>query len=1105
MGAEELPDTDLDEVIAEYAAIVPDLDGRGNPDLPERLAHAAYCHFVRADRTHPVDPRHAEDLARAAELLRRAEPRWPGGRPERYAEVLHGIVVARRTRLETPPRGLDDEVDRVWTGLSDALTERGSAFREDFDAVDALSVLFRHRAARTGAPSDLDGWARWQGEVVALARADGGPRAYHLAVLGDALLQLAGVRGDAGRRLADLAASAAASDEAQALFDPDDQEARVEVLANACRARTARAGALGDAEELRRVVADAEKALALGTSDRHTRRDLDLLLGAALSDLLSRDRPASPAAEAAATARAARSLGAVLTDLEELPDHDGLKQEVVFRTGVALGGHARSTGDPGALGRALELLERAVVATADGGPDHPGRVSAYALLVVEGAQLGLGDATRCARALNLLERAERRYHGPADREALSGAVALVRPWLAAVRGDGDLDAAVAVLRSAPSRVGADVRDRLPHLVALSAALLARYGRAGMVGDLDAAVRVLDEVLDEVPADSGGYPVLLAQLGSAVAARALRTGRQDRLPDVLARVRDLRDRLGGHPLHERVMAVEAALGVAAAEERVAEERVAEERVAEDRGPERPPEWSGPPAPARLGEVTAARGVARRDRGLFAAGVEAMRDLARRTPSGSPDAPAAYGSLGAAMSAWHEVFGVRAHLAETIDWLERALAEPDGRPSPEVRVKLALAYRAAVDSIPAYRELSRATGLAALTGSGSADLAWVVAHWCLRDGAPVEAVAALEVGCGLALAGVDEPGAPPAVEDVAAALRTAGHDALCYFVPGVEGEPGHVLLVRASGEVASAPVPGLRADAPEVARYRREYRAEPATQEAAALTGVCDWAWAAVAPLLASASRIVLVAAGGLGELPWHAASRPEGGARRYAVQDALFCRTPSARVFCRTASREWDRRPGAGLVVGGPLPYARLTAEAVRDRFYPRGAAGPEVLPALPGGEDPQPTVVLAGHFRPVPGEPSRSALGEAVTVGRVLDQARRAVGDRGPFVDLTACTAAVGGGEPLTLDAVLAVAGAVGVVGARWEVPDLFASALRYLVHHYLVDEGLPPAEAVRAAQLAFLAPDFTPPPAMPPELAEGVRRAGGDPHHWAGFAYTGR
>ncbi|MFD7659906.1 hypothetical protein ACFV4N_38515, partial [Actinosynnema sp. NPDC059797] len=713
MGAEELPDTDLDEVIAEYAAMVPDLDGRGNPDLPERLAHAAYCHFVRADRTHPVDPRHAEDLARAADLLRRAGPHWPDGRPERYAEVLHGIVVARQTLLGTPPPGLDGEVDRVWAGLSDALTERGSAFREDFDAVDALSVLFRHRAARTGAPADLDGWARWQGEVVALARADGGPRAHHLAVLGDALLRRAGVQGDAERRLADLAASAAAGDEAQALFEPDDQEARVEALVNACRARAARAGALGDAEELRRVVADAEKALALGTSDRRTRRDLNLLLGAALSDLLSRDRPASPAAEAVETARAARALGAVLTDLDEVPDHDGLKQEVLFRTGVALGGHARSTGDPGALGRALELLERVVVATADGAPEHLERVGAYAVLVVEGAQLGLGDPTRCARALNLLERAGRRYPGPADREALSGAAALVRSWLAAVRGDGDLDAAVAGLRSAPA--GADVRDRLPHLVALSTALLARHGRAGARADLDAAVDVLDEVLDEVPADAGGYPVLLAQLGAAVAARALRTGRQDRLPDVLARVRELRDRLGGHPLHERVTAVEAALGIAAG-------------AAPDPDPARPPGWWDPPASAGLGEATAARGAAQRDRGLFAAGVEALRDLARRTPSGSPGAPAAYGSLGIALFAWHEVFGVRAHLAETIDWLERALAEPGGPPSPEVRVTLAFAYRAAVDSIPDYRELGRATGLAALTGSGSADLACLIAHWC-----------------------------------------------------------------------------------------------------------------------------------------------------------------------------------------------------------------------------------------------------------------------------------------------------------------------------------------------------------------------------------------
>jgi hypothetical protein len=63
-----------------------------------------------------------------------------------------------------------------------------------------------------------------------------------------------------------------------------------------------------------------------------------------------------------------------------------------------------------------------------------------------------------------------------------------------------------------------------------------------------------------------------------------------------------------------------------------------------------------------------------------------------------------------------------------------------------------------------------------------------------------------------------------------------------------------------------------------------------------------------------------------------------------------------------------------------------------------------------------------------------------------------------------------------------------------------------FMAHHYLRADRLPPADALRKAQLWMLNPDRVPPATMPPGLAarvSGVDSA--DVAAWAGFTHQGR
>ncbi|MFF0203720.1 CHAT domain-containing protein [Streptomyces sp. NPDC005017] len=512
--------------------------------------------------------------------------------------------------------------------------------------------------------------------------------------------------------------------------------------------------------------------------------------------------------------------------------------------------------------------------------------------------------------------------------------------------------------------------------------------------------------------------------------------------------------------------------------------------------------------------------------------------------------------------------------------------------------------------------------------SASHALMVARWCLADGSLDEAVQALDAGRGLVLhaasaagtvpdrltavghpdlaaewraaaaedgagqgegipgdlrhrvlqvlAGTEDlmsadPGTgagrlltPPALPDIAAALRRTGADALVYLVPGegtgTSARGGCAVAVHADGRTSVVHLSGLTADAPALTAHLGEGTPSggrvmgpvggptapaPGARrrvERHALEAVCDWASHAVTePLLAHLRaqgatrppRVVLVPMGALAAVPWHAArTRAPGGPYRYAVQDAVLSYAASARLFCEVMGRAPVPLDGPALVVGNPtgdLPHAGREAAALHTAFYRaapylgRPTAGPatgcgtpaELLGWLrlrslsPGG-----VLHLACHAEVLPGSAARTSqlhlAGGTLAAEQLTEHAqRRDRPARLGLVSLAACTTHVSGrgyDEAFSLSTAFLVDGARSVLGSLWPVPDEATSYLMFMVHHYLHAEGARPAAALRLAQLWMLDPDRRAPRTMPPELAAQVRSVNPDDlRGWAGFTHLGQ
>ncbi|MEU3342753.1 CHAT domain-containing protein [Streptomyces sp. NPDC006668] len=316
---------------------------------------------------------------------------------------------------------------------------------------------------------------------------------------------------------------------------------------------------------------------------------------------------------------------------------------------------------------------------------------------------------------------------------------------------------------------------------------------------------------------------------------------------------------------------------------------------------------------------------------------------------------------------------------------------------------------------------------------------------------------------------------------------------------------------------------------------------------ALQELCDWAGPVVmgplarSPLISAAGpepALVLVPLGELGGIPWHAAllssGLRHGGRPVRAVARLTLSYAASARQFQEVISRPRLPLDAHPVIVGDPddtLLGAVTEARQIHDRHHRQGlllgkvrkAAGPgtpaEILAALPGRERAGASVLhLACHARPSGTSPLDAHLRLAapedgdgsgsLSIREILRQARGMPHDApGGLVVLNACVSDHTAGdfdEALTLSTAFLAAGATGVVGSRWEVPDGLTGLPMYVFHDRL-RAGAPPVRALREAQLWLLDPDREIPDGMPLAIQDIFNDD--DPtglEVWAAFACQG-
>lgn len=272
----------------------------------------------------------------------------------------------------------------------------------------------------------------------------------------------------------------------------------------------------------------------------------------------------------------------------------------------------------------------------------------------------------------------------------------------------------------------------------------------------------------------------------------------------------------------------------------------------------------------------------------------------------------------------------------------------------------------------------------------------------------------------------------------------------------------------------------------------------------------WLWATVmGPLLNAlalnaewpsskpAPRLTLVPTGWLGILPLHAAWTEKGGRRHY-VLDAVTCHyTANARALAVAKSLARQVTPQKLLLViepqpvrAAPLPGARREAQRVLAHWPERvtrwheAATGKDVREQLPSCQ----VLHYTGHA--FAGWEDAEAGGLLLAHDEVLRvKDLRAMHLKLRLAVLSACETGVPGlelpDEVVGLPAALVEAGAAGVVASLWGVPDESTAQLAGRFHVLWREEGLPPPEALRQAQME-------------------LRDAGDHLYHWAAFTYTG-
>ncbi|GLF93393.1 CHAT domain-containing protein [Streptomyces yaizuensis] len=431
--------------------------------------------------------------------------------------------------------------------------------------------------------------------------------------------------------------------------------------------------------------------------------------------------------------------------------------------------------------------------------------------------------------------------------------------------------------------------------------------------------------------------------------------------------------------------------------------------------------------------------------------------------------------------------------------------------------------------------------------------------------------------------------PTVDELRAGIAAADADALVHLIPSHRGQPGYALVLGPDVKPGVMILPHLAHSRP-LERYLDAAAARgPAADDDGAridpddaertwedaLEKLCDWAWeAAMGPLVRGFAeqlganphrrtgrpgglRLVLVACGRLGVVPWHAARfSPEPGTTRHFCSMATVSYAASGAQFLRSLARAELPVDSAPVLIADPTmdlvgatdeviglyksyyPGARLYGEYDDAPVPVAGAGTPaEVLalfaPPPDGAGKPLSLLHVASHAS-AGTEPTVSALELAppdgtepppdgaaadrglLTVSAVLDGAAgtgaaedTADGPQaGPLVVLSACETDLSRrdhDEALTLATAFVARGARDVVGSRWTVPDNASAVLMAVFHHLVAVDGLSPPDALCRAQLWMLNPARRPPPSFRGELLREMTRPGLERiAAWAGFTHQG-
>ncbi|WP_204042269.1 CHAT domain-containing protein [Acrocarpospora phusangensis] len=377
-------------------------------------------------------------------------------------------------------------------------------------------------------------------------------------------------------------------------------------------------------------------------------------------------------------------------------------------------------------------------------------------------------------------------------------------------------------------------------------------------------------------------------------------------------------------------------------------------------------------------------------------------------------------------------------------------------------------------------------------------------------------------------------PPTPAEIARALRGAGRHALVYLLPRGEFCPGLALIVRPDVTVTTTVLPGL-----DVGRGSRLDRYQRAQNELVsgvelgelrwrhALEELCDWAGeAALTTILAEIGEpepsIVLVPAGTLGIVPWHAAYVPatlgsrDGQVR--ACQRATISYAASARQFAAAAERQWSPPGQAPVLISNPdLAWAIWECAQLFGHRYPAArrlgkwlggdevpaASAEAVLGVATGGYS---VLHFAGHATSSVVSADSALVvadGEKLPVQRLLGRA----GKGGGLVVLSACTSDLSDGdhdEALTLATAFQATGARGVVGSRWAIGDDVRTAVMMLMFHRFLSEAEPGAALART-QRWMLDPGRRIPEDLRGDLADVLGELDfADPAIWAAFTHQG-